>query len=432
MCFAPKPSEPAPGDAFEAVLLWRCVLSASSWAIVFGRCELYEPGPTCACVTESLPMPSRLSATKWWSRPVFEIELLAGLAPGRWLTVRWSFGLYAPGPGTYALLSTTPGRCMVDANEALFIFSPLLIVYMFCSRPCSSTCESYAAGPGVSSYGPVQPFAGGFVEMFDMSSVRFSVAPKPDFPAWSSFRVLCFAVDETARNPFGFSYAPGSPVSSMIDVECCLCERSDLDLNADEPAYDSLLVPMRTGLYVPGPGEVSLLRSLRAFTRFSSSIARVDGRIERIGDVGLARLDGAMRTGDPSEPGDPGERAERLGERSDLAFGISLERRQPRHAGCVRRSCGRAGRGEALTVGPASVVGHHPHNKLSNFSFSRPFLCESDPHKITVPRLALVTPRRRHSSTAFRTLAVAEMEEVSHREHTHGHIARYSRCSAGA
>ena len=81
---------------------------------------------------------------------------------------------------------------MFDANDDDFIFSLLFIVYMFCSRPFSSTCDSYAAGPGVSSIAPVHPFDGGLVMMFASMSVRFSVPPKPALPALPAVWKVCF------------------------------------------------------------------------------------------------------------------------------------------------------------------------------------------------------------------------------------------------
>ena len=61
---APKPSEPWPAEDAAATLLCFPTLIASSCAIVLCTCELYDPGPTCACVVLSAPTPSRLSETK--------------------------------------------------------------------------------------------------------------------------------------------------------------------------------------------------------------------------------------------------------------------------------------------------------------------------------------------------------------------------------
>ena len=163
---------------------------------------------------------------------------------------------------------------------------------MLYSLPFSSTCESYAAGPGVSSTAPVQPEVGGLVVMLDMTRVRFSVPPNPALPALSSVREAAREVTEMLRKPFGSSYAPGSPVwlrsGGVHDGRAV-----GLDLKADEPASVSRLVAVTTGLYVPGPG-MAVLRSLRALMRAVSASARCDGRIVRMGEVGRARDDGGI------------------------------------------------------------------------------------------------------------------------------------------
>ena len=82
---------------------------------------------------------------------------------------------------------------LLEANDEDFILSLLFIVCMLCSRPFSSTCESYAAGPGVSSTWPVYPADGTLVFMLLSRSVRFSVPPKLALPTLADVWNVCFA-----------------------------------------------------------------------------------------------------------------------------------------------------------------------------------------------------------------------------------------------
>ena len=185
---APKPSELLPGVALAAERLCLSTFVLSAFAIVLTTWLLYEPGPTCAAVTASSAPPSRLSDVKWWSRPVFDTVL-----PSIGSTDLKS-GAYAPGPGTAAFFSTMPGRCIVDANEELFIFSAPSRTDISNSLPTSVTLMSNAAGPGVSSIGPVHPCVGTLVAMLLINSTRFSVPPKPDLPCLFSVRTVDLAV----------------------------------------------------------------------------------------------------------------------------------------------------------------------------------------------------------------------------------------------
>ena len=77
---------------------------------------------------------------------------------------------------------------------------------------------------------------------------------------------------------------------------------------------------------------------------------RVDGRIERMGEVALARLEGGI--GDIGDPGDPGAPGERPGERAlDRTDGDGISGRLQWHDTEDGRLIGRFGwKGDAPTI----------------------------------------------------------------------------------
>ena len=240
------------------------------------------------------------------SRPIDEIDPLV-LATSCMLS---QLGSYAPGPGTLACGSAGEGRCVLVANEELFIFSVPLRAYMSCSRPVSVSSGVYVSAAGVSSAWTSMPALGllALGELLSLSS-RLSVPPKPAWPFWPRFWNVFFASAAISRLAFG-SYMPGSvsvPLTPQPEMTHLVPARAVCDLNADEQAGDE---PGRSGSYAPGPGTISpALRSDMAFIRTRSSAMRSEG--DKRVTVGRQRLDGGIGGVDgPSitDSGEPGLR----------------------------------------------------------------------------------------------------------------------------
>ena len=109
--------------------------------------------------------------------------------------------------------SAGSGRFVVDANEALFIFSCPFMMCMSCSKPVSVISGVYVPGPGVGSlstrYLPISSL-GGIVAELVRRSLRSRVPPNVPFPSLLDFWKDHLAFDE--RLPISMTlYSPGSP-----------------------------------------------------------------------------------------------------------------------------------------------------------------------------------------------------------------------------